>query len=247
MAKIIILNQATIFHNYSQIDALSRTTWGLYKHPDVKCIHYYGAYDIDDRPVTGFPYIPAKGEVAMFDDDRMLVGTNDTHGPYFDPRGEKMMLAYEYCLKHFDFDFILRICNTSYIDIEAMVKYFNSIRKERIYDGTRNLYNNEISFVTGFNSYLSRDTVEKVVEHKQDYLDIKLPEDLALGKLIMHDLKYTNFEDQPQIDIHVLATEPGFKPDSFVGSERFNYRFRSHTVDEYVAFHNYMVKRYQKD
>ena len=105
MAKVIILNQATIDPAYSVVDALSRTTWGLYQHPEVQIIHYYGAYDTNHSIVTGFPKVPARGEVELFSDGRMLIGANDTLGNYFDPRGEKMMLAFEYCLKNLNQSF----------------------------------------------------------------------------------------------------------------------------------------------
>ena len=171
----------------------------------------------------------------------MLVGTHDTLGPYFDPRGEKMMLAFEYCLKNLEFDFILRICNTSYMDIPKVHEYFNSIRKERVYDGARNMHSSGIRFVTGFNSFLSRDVVEKVIEHKEQFLAIPELEDLALGQLIMHDLAYTNFEDQPHTQTHAVAFEDEFNPDSFIESPVFNYRFRSATIDKFVNFHNYIT------
>jgi hypothetical protein len=246
MAKVIILNQATIDPQYSILDALSRTTWGLYKHPEVQIIHYYGAYDTNNSIVTGFPKVPARGEVELFSDGRMLVGANDTLGNYFDPRGEKMMLAFEYCLKNLEFDFILRICNTSYIDVPKVHEHLSSIRKERIYDGTRNMHNNEIYFVTGFNSFLSRDVVEKVVEHKEQFLAIPYLEDLALGKLIMHDLALTSFEDQPHKETHVWAFDDTFDPGHYVNSSIFNYRFRSHTSEKFIAFHEWITE-YRKN
>lgn len=241
MTKILILNQATTDPNYTIIDYLSRHTWTLNSHPDVKTIHYYGGYDTNHIPIKKFPIIP-KGETQLVNNDILVCGINDTLGPYFDPRGEKMIMAIEYCLKHFEWDFMLRICNTSYIDTFKLHKVMDSLPKEKIYDGTRNLYDNKISFVTGYNSYMSRDTAEVLIQNKQIYLDSRYPEDLALGDVIFHKLKYTSFEDQTYIPTSVWAYEEGFNPEHFVKhTDVFNYRFRSHTPEKLIKFHEYIL------
>lgn len=241
MTKILILNQATTDQNYALIDGLSRTTWSRRNHPGVKTIHYYGGYDINHEPIKSLPGVPPRGEVELYG-NTLVCGTNDVLGPYFDPRGEKMIMAIEYCLKHFEWDFMLRICNTSYIDTFKLHKVMSSLPKEKIYDGTRNLYNNEISFVTGFNSYMSRDTAEILIQNKQIYLESKYPEDLALGDTIFHKLKYTSFENQTYISTSTWAYEEGFNPEYFIKhTDVFNYRFRSHTPEKFIKFHEYIL------
>jgi hypothetical protein len=244
MAKILILNQATVDPSYTIIDYLSRHTWTLNSHPDVRTIHYYGGYDNNDNPISKFPLVP-KGETQLIDDNILVCGINDTLGNYFDPRGEKMIMAIEYCLKHFEWDFMLRICNTSYIHIPILHRVLSETRKERIYDGTRNLHNNEISFVTGFNSYMSRDTAEVLIQNKHLYLESKYLEDLALGDVIFHQLKYTSFEDQPHHHTHVWAFEDNFQPDHWIqNTDVFNYRFRSHTPEKLIKFHEHIMNKY---
>lgn len=241
MTKILILNQATTDQNYTLIDGLSRTTWSRTNHPGVKTIHYYGGYDINHEPIKSLPGVPPRGEVELYG-NTLVCGTNDVLGPYFDTRGEKMIMAIEYSLKHFEWDFMLRICNTSYIHIPKLYKVLDETRKERIYDGTRNLHNHEISFVTGFNSFMSRDTAEVLIQNKDMYLESRYPEDLALGYVLMHQLKYINFEDQPHRETHAWASEEGFNPEHFVKhTDVFNYRFRSHTPEKFIKFHEYIL------
>jgi hypothetical protein len=58
-------------------------------------------------------------------------------------------------------------------------------------------------------------------------------------------LKYTNFEDQPDLQTHVWAFEEGFKPDYYLqNTDIFNYRFRSHTPEKLIRFHEHVMNRY---
>lgn len=238
MAKVLILNQATVDPNYTVLDYLSRHTWTSNSHPDVRTIHYYGGYDSNHNPISKFPVVP-RGETQLVGDDILVCGTNDTLGDYFDPRGEKLIMALEYCLKHFEWDFMLRICNTSYVHIPILHRVLDETRKERIYDGVRNMHNNEIPFVTGYHSYMSRDVAELLVQNKDMYLETKYLEDLAVGYVLMYKLNYVNFDDQPYRRTHVdNAFDNSFEPEHFLRhSDVFTYRFRSHTPEKFIRFH----------
>jgi hypothetical protein len=244
MTKVLILNQATVDPSYNVMDYLSRNTWTLNSHPDVRTIHYYGGYDSNHNPINKFPVVP-RGETQLIDNDILVCGTNDTLGDYFDPRGEKMIMAIEYCLKNFEWDFMLRICNTSYIHIPKLHKFLSKLPKEKIYDGARNMYNSEIYFVAGFNSYMSRDTAELLIQNKETYLASRYLEDLALGDVIFHQLKHTSFDTQTHYSTYVWASEEDFQPDHFLqNTDVFNYRFRSHTPEKLIRFHEHVMNKY---
>ena len=231
MPKTLILNQTTVNSGYSAIDQAAHDTWGLYKHEDVKIIHYYGKYTHQLIPTDKFSTLPPDGECLMIGDD-LIVGTYDTNYPgdhpvrighdvspikytyggiehkIDDARGEKFVMALEYCLNNFEFDFIQRISCTSYVDVPKMADYVNTLSKTKVYNGAKNMYNHEYYFISGHNVLMSRDVVQLLVDHKKEYLSIAYPEDLATGRLIIHDLAYTNFSEQTNSDTFTVIEDP---------------------------------------
>jgi hypothetical protein len=225
MVKTIILNQGTLHPDYQSVDDLSYTTWGSTKNPNVKVINYYGKYEQNGELTNKFSKLPEDGEVLLYN-NTMICGTYDfrypsSHPQYIinqDARSEKFIMVLEYCLKNFEFDYIQRISNTSYVDVEKMQLYLNDLPRNKIYNGARNMYNYQYYFVAGHDVIMSRDVVELLVNNKHHYLKSPYPEDLAVGKLLMHDIKYVSFEDQSKdnfvqifpydIDIDSIDLEP---------------------------------------
>jgi hypothetical protein len=219
MSKVIIINQATLDPSYDGINQAAHDTWGSYNYKDVKILHYYGKYNKYLQLTDKFPILPSDGKCLVNNND-LIIGTYDTNYPENHPvrighdnspikyilggieykiddaRGEKFIMALEYCLNNFEFDFIQRISCTSYVDIPKMVNYLNTIPKTKVYNGAKNMYNNEYYFISGHNVLMSKDTVETLVKHKNKYLALPYPEDLATGRLLIHDLEFTNLSEQ---------------------------------------------------
>ena len=228
MSKTIVLNQTTVNPGYSAIDQAAHDTWGSYKHEDVRVIHYYGKYNNQLQPTDKFSTLPSDGECLMIDND-LIIGTYDTNYPENHPvrvghdnshivyayggvprkiddaRGEKFIMALEYCLNNFEFDFIQRISCTSYVDVPKMADHINTLPKTKVYNGAKNMYNHEYYFISGHNVLMSRDVVQLLVDHKEEYLAIAYPEDLATGRLIIHDLAYTDFSEQTSSDTFTVV------------------------------------------
>jgi hypothetical protein len=249
MPKTIILNQATLHPDYRSVDDIAYTTWGSTKNPDVKVIHYYGKYNQYLNPTDKFPILPKDGEVLMIGNNIMVIGTYDCaypkDHPRFpiipDPRNEKFILALEYCLNNFEFDYIQRICNTTYVDVEKMQIFFNTLPKTRVYDGARNLYNHEIPFVAGHDVYMSYDVVKLLVDHKEEYLASSRPEDVATGEIIMYNTKYVNFDDQRHASTFVVVDE---NIQTYISNpECFCYRTRDRSDNQHKQIHELIVKR----
>jgi len=229
MSKVIIINQATLDPSYDAINKAAHDTWGTYNHEDVKILHYYGKYNKYLQLTDKFPVLPSEGECLLIDND-LILGTYDTNYPADHPirvghdnshikytyggierkmddaRGEKFIMALEYCLNNFEFDFIQRISCTSYVDVAKMMTYLDTLPKTKVYNGARNMYNYEYYFITGHNVLMSRDTVETLVKYKKEYLALPYPEDLATGRLLIHDLEYTNFSEQVSGDTFVSVS-----------------------------------------
>jgi len=247
MPKILILNQCTADSSYLGIDALSRSTWSTVSHPDVTVVHYYGALDSENRKIHNFPHVnPGEAVLQKLDDlahSYLFCGVNDVFVGSHDPRSAKFMIALEYCFNNFEFDFLVRCSNTTYNDLEKMHRILSGMRRERLYEGARNMNSDGYYFVAGWHSYMTRDCVKLVVENKQRYLDLPYSEDLALGVLLMHELKHTDFKEDI---IHTFSLsahqyddlENLYKSDDNI----FAYRFRSYTLDRYIRFHNHVLK-----
>ena len=134
--KTIILNQGTLHPSYQSVDNAAYNTWGSTQNPDVRVIHYYGKYNHHNILTDRFPILPDDGNIIL-DNQTMVIGTYDTTYPSEHPRydiipdarNEKFILALEYCLNNFEFDYIQRISTTSYVDVEKMQLYLNKLPK----------------------------------------------------------------------------------------------------------------------
>jgi hypothetical protein len=242
MPKIIILNQATSDPRWQNIDQLGQNTWGKITHPDVKMFHYYGAFDMHHNPYDRFSNIPDRGKISILPNNIMVCGINDCLGEYFDPRGERYIMALEYCLNNFEFDYIYRTTCTSYIDIYKMCDYFNKLEiKEKFYEGTRNMWNYQHLFITGYHQILSRDVVKVIIQHKDEYLKLKLPEDVAVGALIIDILKYASFENNPPHNTSVSPLNNNdFNLKYYLNTPIFNYRLDPSLGEQLLEIHNYL-------
>jgi hypothetical protein len=259
MTKIIVLNQSTWHFEYNAIDALAKSTWARVKHPDVTVIHYYGGYDLEDKPYSHLSGTPAKGSAIMYDNhgnNILVCGVQDVvSNPLTDPRNQKLIIAYEWCLNNLEFDYIVRICNTTYLDIKKMHKFLDSLeRKDKQYDGARNMYNNEYYFCGGSFNYLSKDCVQQLVNNKEEYLSLPYPlsmEDLGVGVILFNKLNYAVWDEVHQ-DVKTSATSLGdnggplvdYVDDIIANEKYFAYRFRISSTEEYIQFHNKVLRKY---
>jgi hypothetical protein len=114
MANIILLNQCTVLSSYDEITQLQHELC-LSKAPDnILIINYYGGLD-NNRNI--YPQFANKPFNQLFQDDgkwTLILRCQDLidKEKNFDPRGEKTLFAFEYCLNNLEFDFIFRISCT---------------------------------------------------------------------------------------------------------------------------------------
>jgi hypothetical protein len=241
--KVLILIQGTYEPNYSEIEKVAHETWAESTiNPDINIKFYYGAFNREGKLISEAQLSVAKQEVNENNNGDIIVGAYDMIGPYFDPRGEKLIRTLEYSLKY-EYDFVLRVCNTSYIRTDKLYEYLKLQPRKNFYDGARNLYKYKYYFVSGHNSVMSRDCAELLVQNKKDYLECRYPEDLAVGYILMHKLNYTSFGKEPFTPTHIFATDPGFDPEHFFNHIAYNYRFRSHTPKEMQDYHNFILTK----
>lgn len=250
-AKILILNQGTIDPSYEDIKKASYNTWQTIKHPHVKVINYYGSADSHDRQVQ---YNSTLSELTIGVGDMVDLYTDENENSYeFDSRGEKFILALEYCLNNFEFDYIYRISCTSYINIFKMYDYINSLSREKVYNGCYNMHNYQYLFVSGFHSILSRDMVEHLVNNKNKFLQIKYPEDVATGIILIDYLKIIeNFESQDQSFSTYYFMNNIKNSLSLLSSKAFNYKVEKNFYNNFYEIHEHLLSNdlryfYHKD
>lgn len=251
--NVVILNQGTVDFNYSTIDALSRTTWTVNKPSNVKVYHYYGGFDYSNNFIDCYPRKVERNKVNQFGcqyvlDDIIVVGENDGTVNGNDPRASKFILALEHILNT-NFDFLIRISNTTYVHIEKMLRYLDSCPRNNFYDGARNgtiINGKQIPFVAGWAAYFSRDVIELLVSNKEKYLQLdfeRQSEDLTTGKLLFNELDY--IKQQQFVKTFDFCFEEWDNSHFNKDDNIFCYKFRKEHPIKYINFHYYLVN-YEK-
>lgn len=231
--RCIILNQCSIHPNYNDIIKAARSTWFRNVPDNVIVLNYYGSSTGTD------------GKISVKPNGDMIINIPDLRKEYedgvFDSRAEKFILALEYVNNNFDFDYVYRISCTSYINIDKMLRFLDNIRDNKIYCGCNNLYDYKISFNSGFHVMMSKDIVDSAVKNKEVFLKNKyLPEDVAFGKLIVHDLRLLdseNLDTQPMYVSHVNYRGVHANEVKKQQYPVFNYRLAPHLVDAWYKLH----------
>jgi hypothetical protein len=241
MTKIIILNQCTLDPLYNDVDKAMRETWQQVIHPNIRIINYYGSDTLRDKQCVYSP-----------DSNKLIINVGDFKDNYidenrneyeFDSRGEKFILALEYCLNNLKFDFIYRMSCTSYIDIFKMYDYINTTpAKEKVYNGTFNMYNYKHYFVSGFNVIMSKDIVEQLINNKNQFLNLQYPEDVATGMIIFDHLKYLeDFNTQNLLPTYTISDNICEHPSLILSpSSIFNFKFPYYLSNNFNDLHNFL-------
>jgi len=241
--KTLILIQGTYDEKYVDTEQTVRETWFKdISSSNITAKFYYGAYDRQGEILPQTKVAIQKEQVLENENGEIIVGTYDLcSGDYFDPRGEKLIRVLEYVLNNYEFDYLLRVCNTSYIRIDKLEEYTSTIPRTHFHDGARNMYDSKYYFVSGHNSIMSRDCVEQLVNIKEEFLQSRYLEDLAVGYFLMHKLNYTSFIEGEFIPTHVFAFDSQFNPKAFYNHRAYNYRFRANISEKMSEYHNFLV------
>ncbi len=215
MPKIIILNQCTIDPSYKDVDEAMRSTWQSIKHPyaihdghplspaltvePITVINYYGSESLKDKQCT-----------YSADTNTLIINIED------DSQEEKFILALEYCLNNFEFDYIYKTSCTSYIDVIKMYDHISSLSKENVCNGCKNTYDD-------FNVIMSRDIVEQIINNKSKFIEL-------------------NFDDQDQSSTHVMINGDILNHSSLLhhSSSIFNFKFEKTFSNNFEKIHNFL-------
>tara|TARA_Y100000389_G_scaffold203953_1_gene254244 strand:+ start:1550 stop:2455 length:906 start_codon:yes stop_codon:yes gene_type:complete len=145
--------------------------------------------------------LPKQG-YSLKNNDLVLNCSNDTRA-----MGEKTLLAFDWALKNYDFEFLIRPTPSSYINvnyIEKLVK--KDLKDDILYAGTVHEFEekngNKFNFISGSTLLLNKKCVQLIVENKNlwnhNYWD-----DVALADLLLkldvpqHNLERTDIKGNP--------------------------------------------------
>ena len=140
----------------------------------------------------------AGSPTRALESDRMRLGFPNSN--YLAPlRG---VLALEYVLDSFEFDYLVRTVSTSYLDVGRMSDQIDNLPRTGLYAGPI-LELAGFAFVGGSLQVLSRDVVEQIVEYSRD-LRLDVYDDVGLGRLVK-ERKIADFTRIDEIALRNLS------------------------------------------
>ena len=104
--------------------------------------------------------------------------------------GLKNILAFEYVLENFQFDYMFRTTTTSYVNVKNLFEHIksNNFQNDFFYSGvitnTNDSEGKQIDFVSGAGILFNHKTVDTIVKNKNQ-IDYELWDDVGIGKLMM--------------------------------------------------------------
>ena len=258
MAKVILLNQCTVLPSYDEITQIQHELC-LSKVPDnILIINYYGGLDNNKKV---YPQFANKPFNQLFQEDGrwiLILECQDiiNHDKNFDPRGEKQLFAFEYCLKNLEFDFIFRINSTCYVNFKNLNNYIDNLPyTSPIYTGIQTAWSvveGDLStmfyFVVSGGCLISKDLIQLTSDNRDKYLELTSKnllvdsfEDVCLGRLFNWELNLstTKFESQPRFGKTINYKDWWEELDTVVyDSEVIVYRFNKEGVDKFKKISN---------
>lgn len=179
MKKTAILVLTHTSPPFQIMEECIRYTWGSENHPHVKIWYYYGG------------------------NDKFEVKDNNIYCPFiegYENIGKKTICAFEYLLTT-DFDYVFRPNSSSYVNIEKLFEFTQTLPDNLVYNGSAIPYPMVGECCSGCGFFLSRDLVKIIVDNKEKW-NHYLIDDIALCEFLFnmnikmtssHRLKIFNF------------------------------------------------------
>lgn len=137
--------------------------------------------------------------------------------------GNKVLKTFSWVYENIEFDYLVRIVTSTYLDVNLLFRHLNELNKKSIYGGDKLLYkdkttNRDINFASGANLILSKDVLKILLDNKKNW-DHDQYDDVNIGNIL--------FEQQnieiTQFDMQKFKNYPFLKD---INDESFQYRFR---------------------
>jgi hypothetical protein len=97
--------------------------------------------------------------------------------------GLKTLLAFQYVLEHYEFDYLFRTNTSSFVNGQALLKIAKSVDRTNLYAGAKVEIFVKDSFATGSGFLISRDVLEKI-SHSPELWPLGVADDVSLAMAI---------------------------------------------------------------
>ncbi len=159
--KLIILIIDSLGFHYENLKKIQKETWNN-KNFNNHTTFYYSFNENVDKILCNDTDIIIPGEEGLYN------------------IGKKTLIAFEYILNNFDFDYIYRTNLSSYLNTKLLSKVIEETDPE--YFGIIGKYNN-ISYGSGSGYAISKNLTEKVVQFKEQWNHYYI-DDVSIGELL---------------------------------------------------------------
>lgn len=175
-----------------------------------------------------------------FPGDKFLISNHDIYfniGKTTKDIVDRDLLVYEWLLQNYEFEFVFRTNNSSYINPKYLLEKTSSFAdgSNFIYSGkimnTNDAEGKNLNFVSGSGVLFSKNTIEKLIENKK-LIDKSLWDDVAIGKLLL------SVGIKPQSGKRVDIKGNIFKFNDF-STDDYHYRCR---IDNHYGYPRFLEK-----
>lgn len=219
--KVIILNQCTVDTDYYNITKIAESFTIKELNNDILYINYIGGLDENNEKFPFFHkykfnklYQKPFTNTLILDSKDLIDKKNN-----YDPRGRKVLLAFEYCIKNFEFDFIYRTSCTCITQVDKLLNAINKLDTKEVYTGQKagwfiekDIEENQFYFVISAACLMSKDIVNLILKHKKRYLELTSKdtsvnsyEDVVIGRLLDFELSLPYIKPDKQLNFFVCG------------------------------------------
>ena len=162
----------------------------------------------------------------------------------------KTLDFFEYALENLDFDYIFRTNSGSYINLNSIQKFTNTLPDKNVYCGVEGFLR-DITFASGSGFFVSKDIVEILVDNRSQLLELAKTDidDVCIGALLCGDMGIPVTIGARRLDITLnegkieILGSSGLDPAVVSNVDCYHYYFGhaytgTHAPEYYDAIHD---------
>ena len=261
--SVAVLVLACASAPYDRLVDTIRRTWGSREVEDMDVYYVYGnpeagrPADELSRFVAGdLPRVEA-GDIQQID-DVLIAGCADSINEQEDCLLRKRLIAFGHLCGAGDYDLVYTVCAASYIDLDKLRGYVNSMPRQLAAAGAVSLDPTATApFISGASMLLTADVASELARNREEVIEqnqFGFRDDVAIGHWIASNLSEVSIdrivediqEGRPLVREHVFieasrtavdyVTVP--PEDHRPSAEAYQYHFRSRQPDDMERFHS---------
>lgn len=159
--KVLVANPSIKHGGFLDLENAQRATWMSDQLPNLTSFFYYGS-----------------AESKHLKDQELYLQSPE--GPNITDKTIKM---FKYCLDNLEFDFLFRTNISSYVNINRLYKYCQTLKPQDIYQGYIGVYSG-IKYASGSGILFSKDVVKIIIDLHTKIKGAGLHDDPYIGKIL---------------------------------------------------------------